>query len=342
MTLLPFAPLPSATDADQRVAALYLASRAPGVSTASAASSLNLLARLLGCAGYVSCAWTCLDYEHAMHLRRALQEGRTPRTVNTHLSTLRGLARLALDAEIGDAARWTRLLKVKYVAWDDDDEPGRAFNASEVAAILADCDRDTSPERGARDRFLIELMWATGLRVSTVAALLWPESVIDVVGGVALSVTTKGNKRHTIPMDASIVAAFGAYLTLRGDWPGALICQVTRGRPPHRLVKVGITRSGIYDVIVKRSAAAGLERATPHDMRRTFITDMISIAGLRTAQLLAGHKSPAQTAKYDRAGHRRMADAVNRRPLPDAGRDDGPGDTSNGAPHRGGDGDEAG
>lgn len=331
MPALPFAALPAATDTDRRAVGVYLASRAPGTSTATAANVLDALARLLGCGCRASCAWTALDYEHAVYLRRALSEGRTPRTVNTYLSILRGLARICLDAGIGDAERWTRLLKVKYVAWEDDEEPGRALDAAEVAAMLAACDHDPSAERGARDRFLLQLLWATGLRVSTVAALRWPESLT----GAALTVTTKGNKRHTVPLDATVTAALASYLAIRGDWPGALFVQVTRGRPPHRLLRSALTRSGVYEIVMRRSTEAGLERATPHDFRRTAITELIDVAGLRAAQLIAGHKSPAMTAKYDKRGIRRMEAAVKLRPLP--GRDDGRGDVGAGAPDSDGD-----
>ena len=70
---------------------------------------------------------------------------------------------------------------------------------------------------------------------------------------------------------------------------------------------------GIYKIIKRRAEKAGLERFSPHDFRRTFCSDLLAEGeDVFTVQSLAGHSTPATTAKYDRRGEARKRKAVRK------------------------------
>lgn len=90
------------------------------------------------------------------------------------------------------------------------------------------------------------------------------------------------------------------WLKARGKAPGALFCPA-----PWQKVRIARLCAGAVVCAFKRlSTLAGVERFTPHDLRRTFISTLLDRgADLATVQSLAGHASVSTTTRYDRRGN---------------------------------------
>ncbi len=102
------------------------------------------------------------------------------------------------------------------------------------------------------------------------------------------------------------------WLKVRGNLPGALICPVNRGGNI-TLRHFASDGDGIYKLVKARAMSAGVKHFSPHDFRRTFCSDLLAEGeDVFTVQELAGHASPATTAKYDRRGEGRKRRAVKR------------------------------
>jgi tyrosine recombinase XerC len=142
--------------------------------------------------------------------------------------------------------------------------------------------------RTSRDRAVLELLYATGLRVSELVAL----DVEDVdLRSRTIRVVGKGGKARVALFGRPAAAALEAYLGERGSTPGPLF----RGRSGRRLA----IRT-VFEVVRRAARAAGLQRrVSPHVLRHTFATHLLDAgADLRVIQELLGHSRLSTTQRY--------------------------------------------
>jgi site-specific recombinase XerD len=116
-----------------------------------------------------------------------------------------------------------------------------------------------------------------------------------------LKVRGKGNKERLAHLGDASQAALEAWLSVRGFWPGALFVAINKGG---RLIYGrGMSGQSILYIAGRRTIQASVAAFSPHDLRRTFIGDLLDAgADLSTVQQLAGHAQIQTTARYDRRG----------------------------------------
>jgi integrase/recombinase XerD len=178
----------------------------------------------------------------------------------------------------------------------------KVLNRGEVQKLLSQ-PKGTAPT-SLRDRALLELMYACGLRASEaigleVADLDMEEAVLRARG--------KGSKERVVPVGRAAIEAVRHYLE--------------RGRPA--LVHQGIvsqlfvnfrgeplTRQGLYKIVRRHAATAGLaERMSPHTLRHTFATHLLAGGcDLRSVQEMLGHADVATTQLYTHLSSERLKD----------------------------------
>ena len=188
--------------------------------------------------------------------------------------------------------------------------PG-ALAPGEVTALLAQpAERE---RRGLRDRALLELLYACGLRVSEAVALRGAQ--LDLGAGF-VTVLGKGGKERVVPLGRPARAALEAYLTrerprlLRGR-PSPFVFLGPGGRP--------LTRQAVWKLVRRRALAAGVpRRVSPHTLRHTFATHLLGGgADLRIVQTLLGHADIGTTQVYTHVAPARLRE-VHRRHHPRA------------------------
>jgi integrase/recombinase XerD len=178
----------------------------------------------------------------------------------------------------------------------------QVLTRDEVAALLSQ-PRGASPA-ALRDRALLELMYACGLRASEAVGIRLEE--LDLDEGV-LRANGKGAKERLVPIGSKAVAALLAYLTIgRPQLVGVpeethvLVNQ--RGRQ--------LTRQGLYKIVQRHAKGAGLaDKMSPHTLRHTFATHLLAGGcDLRSLQEMLGHADIATTQIYTHLSAERLRD----------------------------------
>jgi integrase/recombinase XerD len=168
----------------------------------------------------------------------------------------------------------------------------RALSRQQVESLL-EAPHGAGP-LAVRDRMILELMYATGMRISELTLL--DQGDLDLLERI-VRVHGKGDKWRLIPFGSVAAGAAFEYLETsrpelaRGTRSQALVLNARGGR---------LTRQGCWKVIKKHATAAGIEEiATPHSLRHTFATHMLEGgASLLVVQELLGHVSVATTQIY--------------------------------------------
>ncbi len=166
--------------------------------------------------------------------------------------------------------------------------PAGDLTPEEVDQLLAQPGQVGETPKALRDTALLELLYATGMRVSEVAGLALDD--IDLEAG-SVRCVGKGNKERVMPLYAEAAQSVAAYLA-KGR--AALLGQ-NKDEPTLFLNPRGerLTRQGLWLIIKGYAKQLGLEdRVTPHTLRHSFATHMLNGgAGLREVQKLLGHGS---------------------------------------------------
>ncbi|TZF91270.1 site-specific tyrosine recombinase XerD [Lysobacter lacus] len=170
----------------------------------------------------------------------------------------------------------------------------KALTESQIAALLAAPDVESST--GLRDKAMLELMYATGLRVSELVGL--PTQAVNLRQG-ALRVTGKGSRERLLPMGEEAQHWLERYATharpaLLGKGHGSTYLFVdAKGEP--------LTRQRFWSTVKRMAAVAGIDatRISPHGLRHSFATHLLNHgADLRSLQMLLGHSSLSTTQIY--------------------------------------------
>jgi integrase/recombinase XerC len=141
---------------------------------------------------------------------------------------------------------------------------------------------------GLRDRALLELLYASGLRVAECCGL--DRDDVDRRQGT-VRVMGKGGKERVVPAGDAALQAVDAWLAVRGEERGPLFTNSRGGR---------LTTRSVHRIVKGRARAAGIDRrVTPHTLRHSFATHMLGEgADLRLIQELLGHSRLSTTQRY--------------------------------------------
>lgn len=293
----------------QNPARRYLATLAE-VGRASVMSKLKQVAAMCGVPGEDGrwldrMPWHQLRSEHLrIILARFGEEKYSPATIALVRAALRGVAREAFDVKLLPSDELQRILNVKTVRGSRL-PAGRDLRNGELMALIGSCDDGTVI--GVRDAAVLALLFGAGLRRRSVAelelaSLDTQEMTVRFVG--------KGNKEHQVPLPHGTVDALNDWLDLRGHAPGPLFYPILKNGKICRDRQ--ITDQAIYNIVKARAGKASVDKCSPHDFRRTFITTVLDKTGdLAVAQDLAGHANPQTTKRYDRRGERAKRAAID-------------------------------
>jgi len=236
-------------------------------------------------------------------VRHLMSEGRSPRSVARAIACYRGFYRfLVIDKRLktnpADQLRAPRAWKALP----------RHLSVDEVDRLLEQPDVKTP--RGLRDRALIEVLYATGLRVSELISLRPADVNLDAS---YLTCTGKGEKQRIVPMGDEATAWVRRYLR---DGRPALLGKRTSPRlfVNARRGGTGLTRVGFWKILKAYGRSAEVTGAlSPHMLRHSFATHLLERgADLRAIQMMLGHADLSTTQIYTHVLQQRMRTVYDR------------------------------
>lgn len=237
-----------------------------------------------------------------LYLLELKRQGLASRSVARRISSLRGFYAFLADEGLTSGNQAETLENPKLAKTLPE-----VLTREEVEAVL---DRPRLDAKlGFRDRTMLELMYAAGLRVSEVVTLR-PIDFDPMTGLV--KVFGKGSKERIVPVHPVAARFLESYL---GDWRSQFGPQedfVFLNRSGK-----GLSRVAVWKLVKKYAAEAGIRReVSPHTFRHSFATHLLEGgADLRTVQLLLGHADVSATEIYTHVQARRLMD-VHRRHHP--------------------------
>ncbi|PTF69030.1 site-specific tyrosine recombinase XerD [Staphylococcus chromogenes] len=214
-------------------------------------------------------------------------EGRSTKSIARFTSTIRSFHQFALREKYAAKDPTVLIETPKYERKLPD-----VISIDEIDLLLTT--PETSKNNGYRDRTMLELLYATGIRVSELINIE-VEDVNLLMGFV--KVFGKGNKERIIPLGETVIELLKTYI--ENVRPQLLKKQVThtlflnmQGKP--------LTRQGIWKIIKQTGAKAGIQkRLTPHTLRHSFATHLLENgADLRAVQEMLGHSDISTTQLY--------------------------------------------
>jgi integrase/recombinase XerD len=229
------------------------------------------------------------------HLATLGRDGLSARSRARHLAALRGFHRFLEDEKLAPKN-----------PTEDLDTPRSAhklpifLSLAEVEALLAAPDERTTA--GQRDRAMIELLYATGLRVSELVGLKVAD--VNLTDGYVLAFG-KGKKERVVPLGRMAKEKIEAYL--RASRPVLL-----KGAPAPALFvtprRKGFSRMGFWKLLRRYALKAGISKPlSPHKLRHSFATHLVERgADLRAVQQMLGHADLSTTQIYTHVNAARL------------------------------------
>jgi integrase/recombinase XerD len=252
----------------------------------SYARDLNALAAFAEKRAVALDSLTRLDLE--AFVRGLMSSGLAPRSVARAVASVRGFYRFLATERKAD----------RSIA--DDLRPPRAWTSLPKFLSLEDVDRllaqpDASTPRGLRDKALIEVLYATGLRVSELVALKAADLNLDEG---YLTCIGKGDKQRVVPLGREACDWVRRYIRdgraelLRKGTTPWLFVNARDGGP--------LSRVGFWKILKEYGTKAGVSRElSPHTLRHSFATHLLDRgADLRMIQIMLGHADLSTTQIY--------------------------------------------
>jgi len=237
-----------------------------------------------------------------LYLDHLYQSGLSQRSIARHLTTLRGLygfllreGRIASDPteHLGTPKQWQNIPKF--------------MNLQDIDKIIQAI--DTTRPTGLRDRAMLELLYATGLRVSELCRLGLGDCNLDLA---IVRTTGKGNKQRLVPAGRDAIGAVEDYLK-NGR------ATLLKGRASRYLFVTArggcLTRQGFWKLLAGHGRKAGIFHGlTPHVLRHSFATHLLEGgADLRSVQVMLGHSDISTTQIYTHVMRSRLRQTVEER-----------------------------
>ena len=249
--------------------------------------------------------FTTIDYALGLKLINMMQQqGWSARYINRGITAIKGIVKIAVLSGIASEKQSLQLQALPRLRHGE--HPGTPLSQVQIKSLFSQLNSDRSLI-GERDTLILTLFLGLGLRRSELQHI----RIEDIDSKITSLVIHrgKGNKSRTCYIPEWVQQVIKGWLTLVNTDTGYLVCRVNKSGSI--LPAKSLTSSGIYKVVKMRLNMVDIN-ASPHDLRRTFITRLLEQnVDLNTVRQMAGHADIATTIMYDKRDHAAMQQAAS-------------------------------
>jgi len=257
--------------------------------------ALNIASRIMAGCDCMSLNWAKIEWQHVDALRSVLIEMYHPAMSNKILCAVRGVLKRAWMLNLLSAEDYHKAVSVGGVRGETV-PAGRELTMGEISALMDACVRDRT-SAGVRDAAIIGLLYSGGVRRAEVIGLRFQDFTPE---NGKLIIRGKGSKERTLYLNNGGLDVLIDWLNVRGSELGSLFNPINKAG---EIVNRELSNQAVYNILVKRGKEAGVSHFSPHDFRRTFVSNLLEAgADLTTVSKMCGHASVVTTARYDRRG----------------------------------------
>ncbi|EGQ9239428.1 site-specific integrase [Vibrio vulnificus] len=296
---------------NKNAARIYLASLSSSSSRKNIEYTINMMATIAsnGIYNIDSFPWSSLRREHVLGLMMILQNrdkrgAPKPATLRLYLVILKRIAEEAMHLGQIELTQYIAIKSVKAPIGSRL-QSGRVLDDDELNCLFSTCSLRTKHD--LRDAAILALMAYAGLRRAEVSKLQmadidWQTYNLTIIG--------KRNKERTIPIKQNLLRMLARYiLHVRGDREGSVFYRISKDGT---VLGSTLSPSAIYSIVASRAAQANLGELKPHDLRRTFGTNLDrGGTSLKVIAELLGHASVTTTETYVYTERERLVSAIN-------------------------------
>jgi integrase/recombinase XerD len=288
---------------------LYLDGLAPSGRRSVCSVLRQAVALLDADASVTDFPWQSLNWAQVMTVRNGLrQQGKSANTINLTLSALKGIAKSYFHCQQLAAQDWLAINQINSVRVSASSRR-RSLTGQDIKRLLRYSHHQARLSlMGLRDYTLILLLLNTGLRRAELAAL----NTTDVDRSLQwMTVQSgKGGVARHVYLTPDCRRVLRRWLKARNTQPGPVFTPIMANR---QCLNRALSGQSIYNLIQSRCLQAGIGLVRPHDLRRTFVTQLLEAGvDLNTTRQLAGHQDVQTTARYDLRDERTGQRAVRK------------------------------
>lgn len=266
---------------------------------------INYLCLLHSKKNHLTLDWSLFDYTELLKLRKILIDKNLKATsINCYISTIKSVCRESWRLNIISTDTYMRINDVKNVKGKSAPS-GKALSIDELKTVI---NFKSTNNKDIRDSAIIAIGYGAGLRSFELAKI----KLQDLTGNM-ITIIGKGRIERPVYLPDSAMKKLAKWLLIRGKKNGSLFKAIQKGG---EILTKGIATRTIGDLIDKRCVNTNTERFTPHDLRRSFATNLLSSGvDIFLVQKLMRHSNVNTTKIYDKRGEDEARKAVKLLPL---------------------------
>ncbi|MDK9793242.1 tyrosine recombinase XerC [Vibrio sp. D431a] len=272
--------------------------------------ALKRIAHVLNYDDYRKCPWEDLNIDAVRYILNQLRKDNlAPSTLNTYLTAIKQVCKNAWLDHHMDHDTYQRIANMNGERGVRVSK-GRSLKSDEIKALLSTC-KDFSKSINIRDAAIIALTRACGLRRQEITLLTLDR--LNINTGLII-IRGKGNKERKQSIPKEILPIIKRWVDFREAYKWKRKIPEELFNPFHKsgaLLPRKLSDMAIHNMLEERRIEAKVEKFSPHDLRRTFATELLKKGvELSDVQKLMGHSNVATTQIYDKRDDERILDIM--------------------------------